>query len=151
VLKAMHSEMDGREVAVVCGDHLPSVMLDPRLVKLALKQLVGNSLKYSPPGRPVKIVVSENHSSAAGVSEGGPWLTLDVTDQGGGIPMSEQSKIFERFYRSPSVRQRIPGSGLGLSIAYRIARAHNGDLTVISHPGETTFRLTLPVPGGESS
>jgi two-component system OmpR family sensor kinase len=42
------------------------------------------------------------------------------------------------------VEHQIPGSGLGLSIAQNIVRAHHGDLTVTSHPGETTFRLTLP-------
>jgi len=42
------------------------------------------------------------------------------------------------------VEHQIPGSGLGLSIAQNIVRAHHGDLTVSSHPGETTFRLTLP-------
>jgi signal transduction histidine kinase len=43
------------------------------------------------------------------------------------------------------VKYQIPGSGLGLSIAHSIARAHGGDLTVASRPGETTFRLTLPL------
>jgi signal transduction histidine kinase len=71
-------------------------------------------------------------------------MTVDVTDHGRGIPPIEQARVFERFYRSPSVKKQMPGSGLGLSIAHGIALAHNGDLTVTSHPGETTFRLILP-------
>ena len=67
-----------------------------------------------------------------------------VTDCGKGIPALEQSRIFERLYRSPSVEHQVPGSGLGLSIAQNIVRAHQGDLIVVSRPGETTFQLTLP-------
>jgi signal transduction histidine kinase len=100
-----------------------------------LKQLIDNALKYSLPGTPVTIQVRHDQTSAS----------VDVTNQGGGIPVAEQSRIFDRFYRSPSVQRRIPGSGLGLSIALRIAEAHNGDLTVMSQPGETTFRLRLPL------
>jgi two-component system OmpR family sensor kinase len=70
---------------------------------------------------------------------------LDITDFGEGIPVREQAHIFERFYRSPSVQNQIPGSGLGLSIAKSIAQAHGGNLTVSSSPGETTFRLALPL------
>jgi signal transduction histidine kinase len=71
-------------------------------------------------------------------------VAVEITDHGKGIPIQEQGLIFERFYRSPSVESRIPGSGLGLSIVHRILQAHGGDLTVKSQSGETTFRLTLP-------
>jgi signal transduction histidine kinase len=103
------------------------------LVKLAVKQLVDNALKYSPPDTPVTIHV---HS--------GNGVTVSVTDYGRGIPVHEQTRIFERLYRSPSVQRQIPGSGLGLSIAQSIVRAHHGELSVTSQPGETTFQLTLP-------
>jgi len=127
-------ETDGRQVGIVCPQELPLIAFDRRLMKLAIKQLVDNSLKYSPPDTPVTIQVQKTDGS----------VTLDVTDHGEGIPVKEQSRIFERFYRSPSVRRQMPGSGLGLSIAHRIVRAHSGDLTVMSRPGETTFRMILP-------
>jgi len=103
------------------------------LIKLAVKQLVENALKYSPPDSPVTVRVHN-----------GRGVTVAVTDHGKGIPVQEQTRIFERLYRSPSVQSQIPGSGLGLSIAQSIVRAHHGDLIVTSQPGETTFRLTLP-------
>jgi two-component system OmpR family sensor kinase len=53
--------------------------------------------------------------------------------------------LFERFYRSPSVKNQVPGFGLGLAIANNIVLAHHGELTVNSRPGETTFRVTLPL------
>jgi hypothetical protein len=72
-------------------------------------------------------------------------VSVEITDQGAGIPVPEQARIFQRFYRSPAGNNQVPGTGLGLSIAHRIARAHGGDLTVMSRPGETTFRMTLPM------
>jgi signal transduction histidine kinase len=69
---------------------------------------------------------------------------VEITDHGKGIAKHEQGRIFERFFRSPSVLHQVPGSGLGLSIAHSILRAHGGDLTVTSQPGKTTFHLTLP-------
>jgi len=132
VVDSMRSEIDGRPVNVVCDEH-PPVLIDRRLVKLAVKQLVDNALKYSPPATPVTVRVHN-----------GNGVTVAVTDYGKGILVQEQTRIFERLYRSPSVQSQIPGSGLGLSIAQSIVRAHHGDLTVTSRPGETTFRLTLP-------
>jgi len=131
VVASMRTEIDSRPVNVVCDEH-PSISIDRRLVKLAVKQLVDNALKYSPPDTPVTVRVHN-----------GSGVTVEVTDYGNGIPVQEQTHIFERLYRSPSVQSQIPGSGLGLSIAQSIVRAHHGDLIVTSRPGETTFRLTL--------
>src|SRR5262249_43499190 len=94
-----------------------------------------NALKYSPPNTPITIRVNN----------GSGIVTIAITDCGKGIPAQERSRIFERHYRSPSVQRQIPGSGLGLNIARNIVRAHQGDLTLTSAPGETTFRLTLPI------
>jgi two-component system, OmpR family, sensor histidine kinase KdpD len=135
VVASMRNHIDERPVEVVCDEDLPAIAVDRRLVKLAIKQLLDNALKYSPPATPVLVQV-EN---------GAGMITIAVTDRGGGIPSHEQGRIFERMYRSPSAERHIPGSGLGLSIALNIVRAHRGDLNVNSRPGETTFRLSLPV------
>jgi two-component system sensor histidine kinase KdpD len=134
VVDSLRSEIEDRPVELIVPDHIPDVSLDRRLVKLAIKQLLDNALKYSLPSTPVTIQVSR--------LDGG--VEIGVMNRGDGIPAAEQNRIFERFYRSPSVQHRIPGSGLGLSIAHRIAQAHQGDLTVSSNPGETTFRMILP-------
>jgi two-component system, OmpR family, sensor histidine kinase KdpD len=133
VVASMHHVIDGRPLSVVCDEHPPAAPVDRRLVKLAIKQLVDNALKYSPPNTPVTVRVHN-----------GSGVTVTVTDYGKGIPSQEQSRIFERLYRSPSVQNQIPGSGLGLSIAQNIVKAHHGELAVASKPGETTFRLTFP-------
>ncbi|MCL4851406.1 MAG: DUF4118 domain-containing protein [Bryobacteraceae bacterium] len=132
VIASMQKQVDARPIELACEREQPIVIADRRLIRLAIKQLVDNALKYSPE-TPVTIHVH------------GDGMTLvDVTDYGKGIPPSEQARVFERFWRSRSAKKQMPGSGLGLSIAHRIARAHNGDLTVTSRPGETTFRLALP-------
>ncbi len=130
----MKTEIEDRKLELICDGQLPAIGADRRLLKLAFKQLFDNALKYSPSGTPVTIRLFE----ADGM------ITVEVTDHGNGIPVQEQSRIFERFYRSPAVKQQIPGSGLGLSIAHSIVQAHHGDLRVKSSPGETTFRMTLP-------
>jgi two-component system sensor histidine kinase KdpD len=134
LIASMQKEIDGRVVEVDSEDRQPTVLVDRRLVKLALKQLVDNALKYSPPKAPVQIRISR----------GEPGINVDVIDHGAGIPALEQVRVFDRFWRSPSVRKQMPGTGLGLSIAKGIARANNGELTFSSSPGGTTFRLTLP-------
>jgi signal transduction histidine kinase len=133
VVASMRNEIDDRPVNILCDEHPSAIAIDRRLVKLAIKQLLANALKYSPPDTPVTIRVHN-----------GGGVTVAVTDHGKGISVQEQSRIFERLYRSPSVQNRIPGSGLGLSIAQNIVRAHHGDLIVTSRLGETTFQLTLP-------
>jgi two-component system sensor histidine kinase KdpD len=134
VVASMRPRIEDRTVTVRCEEPCLAMAVDQSLVKLAIKQLLDNALKYSPPDTPISIRVYD----------GAGAVSVDVTDYGPGIPVQEQSRIFDRLYRSPSVRQ-VTGSGLGLNIAQGIARAHQGDLTVTSRPGETTFRLTIPV------
>jgi two-component system, OmpR family, sensor histidine kinase KdpD len=133
VIASMQSEIEGRALDFACEKQIPVMTFDRRLIKLAIKQLLDNALKYSSAGTPVTICVRADEV-----------VTLEITDRGAGIPIEEQERIFERFYRSPSIKDQIPGSGLGLSIAHSIAQAHNGELAVTSQPGETVFRLTLP-------
>jgi signal transduction histidine kinase len=137
VVASMSNEIEERPVTVTSPEHLSAIPVDRRLIRLAIKQLLSNALKYAPPLSPVKIEVRDDDG-----------VSVAVTDYGSGIPAAEQSRIFERLYRSPSVQKKIPGSGLGLSIAQNIAKAHHGDLSVTSRPGETTFRLTLPAGEG---
>jgi len=134
VISSMQTEIDGRLLEIVCEKQIPVIAFDRRLMKLAIKQLLDNALKYSPPDKPMAIRV---HG-------GNGMLTIEITDHGDGISVEEQTHIFERFYRGSSIKHQIPGSGLGLSITHSIVQAHNGDLTVTSRPGETTFRMTLP-------
>ncbi|MCX6622729.1 MAG: DUF4118 domain-containing protein, partial [Acidobacteria bacterium] len=141
VLASIRPECADRGVEIVETGAPARLLVDRRLIQLALKQLLDNALKYSPPGTPVIIRLTG----------GAERILVELTDRGGGIPPAEQKRIFERFYRSPSVKHQVPGSGLGLSIVHSIVGAHNGELTVSSTPGETTFRFSIAVdnPRGE--
>jgi signal transduction histidine kinase len=135
VVTSMQTGIEDRRVEIVSDPGVTENTIDRRLVRLAIRQLLDNAMKYSPPHALVSVHIHNGDGTN----------TVDVTDHGAGIPAAEQERVFERFYRSPGVKHQVPGSGLGLSIAFSIARAHGGDLTVTSRPGETTFRLSLPV------
>jgi len=134
VVASMKSEVGDRHLEFVPNGELPPLVIDRRLLRLAIKQILNNALKYSPSTKPITIQAFRSNNTVG----------LDFIDRGKGIADREQGRIFERFYRSPSVQDQIPGSGLGLSIAHRIMQAHGGHLTVRSQPGETTFSLVLP-------
>ncbi len=114
---------------------LPDVRVDSALLRLAIRQLIDNAIKYSPPGSPIEI---------SAIREGGQIL-FRIRDYGPGIPESERRRIFERFYRAPVAKQSVPGAGLGLTIAENIAEAHGGAIRVISPDGPgALFLIALP-------
>lgn len=76
------------------------------------------------------------------VKNSNDWMQFLVEDNGAGIPDEKRARIFENFYTTKSPGK---GTGLGLSISKRIADAHHGRLTFTSSPGETSFRLELPL------
>jgi PAS domain S-box-containing protein len=103
-------------------------------VDRALANLVANAVKYSPDDSPVDVVVSGDDGS----------VTVSVTDRGPGISEEAQERIFERFERLEESRKQT-GTGLGLYITRRLARAMGGDVSVSSMPGAgSTFVITLP-------
>ena len=135
-LHPMKPMTDGREVRTRLDGGLPHVNVDPELIQLAIRHLVDNALKYSSPAAPITISARTAESN----------LIISVADQGPGIPESEQSKIFERFHRSTGDRPPISGTGMGLTIARDVARAHGGDISVKSRPGQgSEFHLSLPI------
>lgn len=125
--------VDSSRFTITSSGAVPEIWVDRRLIRVALRQMLDNAMKYSPPGTPIEVQIE----SANGT------VTIDVIDHGAGIPPQDQERIFERFYRGQSTGQ-VPGSGLGLSIADTIVRAHGGTLTVNRRPGETVFRVALP-------
>ena len=134
LIASMRSEIEDRVVEQNVSLESP-VVADRRLLTLALRQLLDNALKYSPAGSPIQM----------DAVRAGDSVSLTITDHGPGIAGEEKERIFDRFYRGDASEQ-VPGSGLGLSIARNIARAHGGELTFESKAGETSFRITLPQP-----
>ncbi|MEV6840445.1 HAMP domain-containing sensor histidine kinase [Streptomyces sp. NPDC051133] len=111
------------------------VSADAARVQQVLVNLLGNARKHTPPGTTV----------TARVQRRGPWMCVDVEDNGQGIPPELLPHVFERFARGDSARSRATGStGLGLAIVQAVAAAHGGAVTVDSAPGRTVFTVHLP-------
>jgi two-component system sensor histidine kinase VicK len=107
-----------------------------------LVNLVDNAVKYSPDGGRVRVSLTAAGDRRVGFS---------VSDEGLGIPASEQRRIFEKFYRlDPNMTRGIGGTGLGLYICRELVRRMDGRIWVESEPGRgSTFSFELPVAGGE--
>jgi len=128
------AEDRGLTLACETPETLPLVG-DPRMIQRILANLLDNAIKYTPFGGRVKVSLSE--------TDGGEAL-VTVHDTGMGIPPDDLPHIFERFYRCDQSRSE-PGTGLGLSLARALTRAHQGDITVTSTLGQgSTFTLILP-------
>ncbi len=111
------------------------VSADAARVQQVLINLLGNARKHTPPGTTI----------TARVQRRGPWMCVDVEDNGQGIPPDLLPHVFERFARGDSARSRSTGStGLGLAIVQAVATAHGGAVTVDSVPGRTVFTVHLP-------
>ena len=125
-----------KNVALRC--HAPEktmVLGDARMLQRMLANLLDNAVKYTPPGGAVEILLSESEKKD---------LTIAIRDTGIGISEADLAHVFERFYRCDRSRSQ-PGTGLGLSLARAIARAHGGDITVMSTLDQgSTFTITLP-------
>ena len=108
---------------------------DLRLIQRMVANLLDNAIKYTPEDGRIDVTVAD------GVDRS---VLITVVDTGLGIPDQDREHIFERFFRCDPSRSQ-PGTGLGLSFARAVARAHNGEITVASTPGEgSTFTVTLP-------
>jgi signal transduction histidine kinase len=122
-------------------DNLPPVRVDREAIARSLLNLVNNAVKYSPQEKFLSVRLFRS----------GDDIKLQVADHGMGIPIREQSKIFEKFYRvgDPLVHN-TKGSGLGLSLVRHIVQAHGGEVSVESAPGKgSTFTIALPLaPAG---
>jgi len=116
---------------------LPVIRGDRDKITLALHNLMGNALKYTPDGGKVTLEVEVD----------GKNVSISVTDTGIGISPEDAERIFERFYRAKDPRvAKITGTGLGLTLAREVVRMHGGDITVESQIDQgSTFTMTLPV------
>lgn len=116
---------------------LPTFQGDRDKISLAIHNLLGNALKYTPPGGKACLKLDADDAD----------VRIRVSDTGIGIGEADLGRIFEKFYRAEDQRLRdITGSGLGLALAREMIRLHGGDITADSTLNEgSTFTLTLPI------
>lgn len=142
---------DKRQLALNIGklDNLPSIEGDSKRIKVALENVLGNAVKYTPDGGSIFIVARQV----------GNAIDLIIKDTGIGIPPEEQPRIFDQFYVLGNIEHHSTsksafqggGLGLGLAIAKGIVEAHNGRIWVESkardteNPPGSTFHILLPL------
>ena len=137
-LEQLKRSSEGRDIRVSIPPDLHEANADPGMIILVLRMLLDNALKYSAP----------EASIAISAEEIGDNIAVHVSNDGPAIDPQEMSAIFEKFYRGKEVRGRIPGTGLGLTIAREIISTHGGDLTVSSPSAPNAgvrFSFTLPI------
>ncbi len=136
-LRRLDDRLIGREVRVALPRELPLVPIDGTLVEQALVNLLENAVKYTPAGSPIEIRARAEDAEAI----------VEVADRGEGIPAGEESRIFEKFYRSEQSK-KTGGAGLGLAICQAIVQAHGGRIWAENrHGGGAVFRFSLPIVG----
>jgi len=125
----------------VIPERLPLIAADPVRLTQAIGNVVNNAIKFTSRGGAVAV--------EAGQQDGEVWIR--VQDNGLGIPVDEQPKVFTPFYRGRSDNRFPQGMGLGLSIARDLIKAHQGRLDFSSVPGEgSSFTIWLPAQPAES-
>jgi two-component system OmpR family sensor kinase len=114
----------------------PVVLGDEPRLRQVLHNLVGNACRHTPSGTAVLVRLSTVADDAL----------IEVVDHGPGLPAGDRQRIFDRFYRSDTARDRDSGgSGLGLAIVAALVSAHSGTVDVIDTPGSgATFRVQIP-------
>lgn len=128
----------GREIVLRRREQAVGVQADRERIGQVVTNFLTNTLKYAPADRPIEVRVSEDAGQAR----------VEVRDQGPGLYLDQQERIWERWYRLPDARTQEAGGnlGLGLYLCRSIIQAHGGQTGVESTPGAgATFWFTLPV------
>ena len=124
----------GQKIELECDAKDNTLATDSRIVRNILFNLLSNASKYSPEGKTIRLVCTENNND----------FVISVVDQGIGIPQSDRKHLFDRFFRATNVTN-IQGTGLGLNIVMRYLALLNGRIDFTSTEGiGTTFTITLP-------
>jgi signal transduction histidine kinase len=136
-------EQHGFVLKVDIDDSLPPAHVDPDALEQAILNLLTNAMKYSGSGRTIDLRLAREGREAI----------ISVRDEGIGIAAADQARIFGKFYRiSTPENQRIPGTGLGLTIVDHIVKAHDGAVRVESAPGRgSVFSIHLPLPPDDAT
>jgi len=122
------------KIQIVSSAEFATVVVDTKLLTLIFRNLLSNSIKYSPEGSTVFFSLEIKQEN----------ILFSVKDYGKGIPMEEQHRLFEVFFRAKNV-MTIPGSGLGLSIVKRCVDLHGGEISFTSEENKgAEFRVLIP-------
>lgn len=135
----------GVRLKIHCAEDLPPVWADASRLKTAIIELVRNAGEASPVDGKVTVEVScDSAGAAVGPSSAAQritWVSIAVTDEGGGVPEELLEKIFDPFF---STKHDHNSTGLGLTVALGLVQQLGGVIRLDSQPGRTAFRMLLP-------
>lgn len=135
-LSRMRRELQGHRVDVRLAPDLPLIYVDGLLLEQVFVNLLENAARYTPAES--QIIVRAAATDAV--------LNITVSDNGSGIPLGEEDRIFEKFYRAAANGDGTRGSGLGLAIVQAIVKAHSGTVIARRSPeGGAEFLIRLPL------
>ena len=138
VVAGVVAEWPSNVIELVATAVPPSLQCDWKLLQVALRNLISNGLRHSPPDKPLRLWVH-------GQPEGG--VHIEINDAGSGIPDDEIGRVFQKYFRGRGALGK-PGAGLGLYLVERIAQMHGGQVKVQTMPGHgSRFTIILPGPG----
>ncbi len=135
-LKSLYPLIGKQRFSIQTMPGFPLLCVNAALMELVFLNLLENAVKYGPADGEVKVIASFDANGA----------TIDIDDDGEGIPQSEREAIFVKFYRAKHGDRKIAGTGLGLYICRGIVEAHGGNITAIDpHDGQgACVRISLP-------
>jgi len=132
----MSEQYSNRAISFKLPTQSIMVKADCHRLKQVFLNLIDNAVKYSEPGTPIVVCLSQKENQAI----------IQVCDRGVGIPLQQQGRIFERFFRVDESRNRAGGTGLGLSIVKTLIEGMGGNITLRSQLNEgSTFTVNFPV------
>lgn len=136
----LYSQQSPKHDVAVEIDHAPlAVIGNPDRLRQVIGNLISNAIKYSPQGGVVEVSADRDNGA----------IRVEVRDEGMGIPVSQQSQIFTKFFRGDAPASGITGTGLGLAVSRDIVESHGGRIGFTSAEGEgTTFFVELPGVNG---
>jgi two-component system, OmpR family, sensor histidine kinase KdpD len=133
-----HARLSDGAAQITVAKGLPMISVDARLVEQALVTLLFNAAAHTPSGEPIEVSAARDDG----------MVVFSVADHGPGLAPGEETKVFEKFYRSPGT---APGGlGLGLSIARQLVEAHGGDIVAQNREHTRGARFSIRIPIGET-
>jgi len=136
IAEAVTPECNKNGITLACNlpERLPTLYADENLLRIAFMNIVANAIQYTPEGGTITMETASHEED----------IQISFRDTGSGIDDEHLESIFQKFYRGPE-SDRVPGSGIGLSVARQIVRLHGGDIDVSSHLGHgSQFTIVLP-------
>ena len=137
VVAGVVAEWPSHAIELIMTAVPPTLLCDWKLLQVALRNLISNGLRHSPPDEPLRLWVQ---------GQPGGGVRIEINDAGSGIPEDELARVFQKYFRGRGALGK-PGAGLGLYLVERIAQLHGGSVTVQTTPDHgSRFSLILPGP-----